>query len=50
MKKLEPTPPRPMIWVSGWHEAWALCIDDELLQILQQLDPAACASRGRWGG
>ena len=22
--------------------------DDELLQILQQLDPAACASRGRW--
>jgi len=25
-------------------------IDDELLQILQQLDPAACASRGRWGG
>ncbi len=34
----------------GKIEVWGDFIDDELLQNMQQLISAACASRGRWGG
>jgi len=49
-KGFEPVGSGPMNLVTGWREARGDCIDDELLQNMQQLIPAACASRGRWGG
>ena len=36
--------------VTGYGDNASKEIDDELLQNMQQLISAACASRGRWGG
>ena len=46
---MNPLAPRPMIWVPVGMRPGALCIDDELLQILQQFDPDGLRQPGPLG-